>query len=281
MLGHRLWMALRQQHETWVTIRGDASQFPVSPEFPKSHVRPNVDAQIFDEVMRAFASIQPDLAINCIGLVKQTAWASDPLASIHLNALFPHRVSLICRIANIRMIHISTDCVFSGKKGHYDESDHSDAEDLYGRTKFLGEVSYLHTITLRTSIIGQELKNHLGLVDWFLSQTGTIKGFQRAIYTGFTTMELARIIMNYVIPHPEMNGVYHISSDPISKYDLLSLVKAAYGSDVKITPDQDFVSDRSLNSQRFRQETGYIPPTWPEMISEMAAQVPFYRQFQG
>lgn len=271
MLGHRLWINLSQHHETWVTVRGDGSEIPDHPEFPRKHIRPYVDARTFDEVTRALASIQPDLLINCIGLIKQMAYfAKDPIYSISLNALLPHRISLICRTAGIRMIHISTDCVFSGKKGQYIESDQSDAEDLYGRTKFLGEVAYPHTITIRTSIIGRELKTRLGLIEWFLAQRGTIRGYKRAVYTGFTTDELARIILDKVIPNPELSGVYHVSGDPISKYDLLMLAREAYGRDLVILPDEDYICDRSLDSTRFRQATGYIPPKWPDMMNELA-----------
>lgn len=282
MLGHRLWINLRKEHEVWVTVRGDHNPFPDVVEFPQEFIRYRVDGMMFDEVTRALASIQPDLVINCIGLIKQMGHlARDPLFSISLNTLLPHRVSLICRAAKIRMIHISSDCVFSGRKGNYSESDQSDAEDLYGRTKFLGELHYPHTITLRTSIIGQELKTHLGLIEWFLAQTGTIKGFQKAIFTGFTTDELARIIMQYVIPTPQLSGLYQVSSAPISKYDLLSLAREAYHKDITILPEQDFFCDRSLDSTRFRQITSYQPPAWPEMLAEMVSHADFYNQFRG
>lgn len=278
MLGHRLWMNLRQEHETWVTIRGNADELPNVKEFPREFIRTNVDALNFDQVTRALASIQPDLVINCIGLIKQMGHlAKDPLFSISLNAMLPHRISMICRVAKIRMIHISTDCVFSGKKGSYTEDDQSDAEDIYGRTKFLGEVSYSHCVTLRTSIIGRELKNKLGLIEWFLAQKGPINGYKRAIYSGFTTDELSRIIMQYVIPDPSLSGVYQVSSDPISKYELLQLAKRSYRMDnITINPDDDFFCDRSLNSERFRRQTGYTPPSWQSMIDELAASSPFY-----
>jgi dTDP-4-dehydrorhamnose reductase len=238
-----------------------------------------VDALNFDQVIRAMASIQPDLVINCIGLIKQQGHlARDPLFSISLNAMLPHRISMACRTAKIRMIHISTDCVFSGKKGNYIESDQSDAEDLYGRTKFLGEVAYPHCITLRSSIIGQELKNHLGLIDWFLTQTGTIHGYKRAIYSGFTTDEFSHVIMDYVIPNTSLSGVYHVSSQPISKYDLLQISKKAYQQDVEIIPDEEFFSDRSLDSTRFREITGYQPPAWKTMIEEMAGNSTMYKK---
>lgn len=282
MLGHRLWINLRKEHEVWVTVRGEHNPFPAVPEFPAENIRYRVDGLYFDEVTRALASIQPDLVINCIGLIKQMGHlARDPLYSISLNALLPHRVSLICRAAKIRMIHISTDCVFSGKKGNYTEDDPSDADDLYGRTKFLGEVSYPHCFTLRTSIIGLELKNRLGLIEWFLAQQGTIKGFQRAIYTGFTTDEIARIINQYIIPRPDLHGLYQVSSQPISKYDLLMLAKQAFKKDVEIQPESNFVSDRSLDSTRFREATGYQPPSWSEMMEEMAAKFPFYSSLRG
>lgn len=285
MLGHRLWINLRRQHETWVTVRQTSSPFPDRPEFPVKYVRPDVDASNFDQVTRALASIQPDLVINCIGLIKQMGHlARDPIMAISLNALLPHRISLVCRAAKIRMIHISTDCVFSGKKGNYLESDQSDAEDLYGRSKFLGEVAYPpHSLTLRTSIIGHELKTRLGLIEWFLGQKDgeTVRGYKRAIFSGFTTDEISRIIMDYVIPHPELTGLYHVSSEPIAKYDLLQLTKDVYARDITILPDEDFIIDRSLDSTRFRQATGYRPPSWPEMIREMAKDAALYQQIQG
>jgi dTDP-4-dehydrorhamnose reductase len=276
MLGHRLWINLSKEHETWVTVRGEASKVPDKPEFPHKYIRPDVDVFNFHEVTRALESIQPDLVINCIGLIKQSQLARDPIFTISVNALFPHQVSLICRVAHIRMIHISTDCVFNGKKGNYTENDPSDAEDLYGRTKFLGEVSYPHTITLRTSIIGRELKTQLGLIEWFLAQENEVHGYQKAIYTGFTTDELSNVIMKYVIPRPDLNGVYHVSSNPISKYDLLMTAKEFFKRDVTILPDEEFVLDRSLDSTRFRQATGYIPPSWPEMIAAMAINSSLY-----
>lgn len=285
MLGHRLWLNLRKEHEVWVTVRQTSSPFPELPDFPSQYVRPDVDASNFDQVTRALASIQPDLVINCIGLIKQMGHlARDPIMAISLNALLPHRISLVCRAAKIRMIHISTDCVFSGKKGNYTEADESDADDLYGRSKFLGEVAYPpHSVTLRTSIIGHELKTRLGLIEWFLAHKDgdTVYGYKRAIFTGFTTDELSHIIMNYVIPNTDLTGLYHVSSDPISKYDLLQLTKEAYARKINIVPDEQVVIDRSLDSTRFRQATGYQPPAWSQMIDEMAKNSTLYYQLQG
>jgi dTDP-4-dehydrorhamnose reductase len=228
-----------------------------------------VDADNFDTVIRALASIQPDVVINCIGLIKQLPIASDPLSAITVNAQLPHRISLISRAAGARMIHISTDCVFNGMNGNYTEDDLSSAEDLYGQTKYLGEVSYPHCVTLRTSIIGHELKGRYGLIDWFLGQQGIIRGFTKAIYTGFPTMELARVISDYILPNEELNGVYHVSTDPISKYELLKLVAEKYGKRITIEPYDDFALDRSLDSSRFRSLTGYVTPTWSHLVDAM------------
>jgi dTDP-4-dehydrorhamnose reductase len=272
MLGHLLFtqLSLQKNLDVYATARTSSglSQW-FSPDLVKK-IRVNVDADKFDSVIRAFASIQPNIAINCIGLIKQWPMSSDPLSAITINSLLPHRISMICRSAGARMIHISTDCVFDGKKGNYTETDSSNADDLYGRSKFLGEVAYPpHCLTLRTSIIGHELKGKLGLIEWFLAQEGKVHGFTHAIYSGFPTIELAQIITDYILPNKDMNGVYHVSSDPISKYDLLKLVAKRYGKQIKIEPYDEFYQDRSLNSSLFRRITGYTPPSWPELVDKM------------
>lgn len=229
----------------------------------------NVDVERFDTVISAFAQASPEVVINCVGMIKQLPGASEPLAAIPLNALLPHRLANLCAATNARLVHISTDCVFTGAKGNYLESDPTDAQDLYGRSKALGEADYPHAITLRTSIIGHGLSGNHSLLDWFLSQTGPVKGFRRAIFSGVPAHELARIIRDYVIPFPELRGLYHVSADPIDKYTLLKLIAMRYGRDTQIDPDDDFVIDRSLNSGRFRDATGYVPQDWPKLIDSM------------
>jgi dTDP-4-dehydrorhamnose reductase len=271
MLGHRLWIELSKEHDTYVTIRKSRNIFPDREIFPEDKIRFNVEANYIEDITRAVASIQPDLVINCIGLIKQMGHlARDPLLAISINSLLPHRLSMICRVANIRMIHISTDCVFSGKKGVYAETDDSDAIDLYGRTKYLGEVYYPHCVTLRTSIIGRELKSNLGLIEWFLAQKGSINGYKNAIYTGVTTHELSRVISDYIIPNKNISGLYQVSSEPISKFDLLQLTKQAFNKDIEILPETDFKCDRSLDSTKFRNAVNYKPKSWKYMIEEMA-----------
>ena len=232
-------------------------------------IHPYVDADNFDSVLRVLGDVRPDVVVNCIGVIKQLSMAKDPLVTIPINSLFPHRLALACKAAGCRLVHISTDCVFSGTKGLYTENDSSDADDLYGKSKYLGEVDYPHCVTLRTSIIGHELSTSYSLIDWFLSQEGKVRGFTKAIYTGFPTVEMARIIADYVIPNPSLNGLYQVASAPISKYELLQLVAERYGKTIEIEPDAQFHCDRSLEASRFRQATGYVPPSWPELVSAM------------
>jgi dTDP-4-dehydrorhamnose reductase len=227
------------------------------------------DADDFNSILDVMDAVRPDVVINCIGVIKQLAEAKDPLTAIAINSLLPHRLAKACERINARLIHLSTDCVFSGTKGGYQEGDFPDCTDLYGRSKLLGEVDYPHAITLRTSIIGHELFSRVSLVDWFLSQRDVIKGFTRARYSGFPTVEMARIIAEQVIPRPELSGLYHLSSEPISKYDLLCLVRDQYGKEIEIEPDADFCCDRSLDSSRFRSVTGYDSLAWPVMVKNM------------
>lgn len=272
MLGHVLFRYLSQNtdYDVFASARhvSEITKF-FQPALACRFRQDVVDAVNFDTVIRALASIQPTIVINCIGIIKQLPMASDPLTAITVNAQLPHRISLVCRNANARMIHISTDCVFDGKRGMYGEDDIPSADDLYGRTKLLGEVSYPHCMTLRTSIIGHELKGRYGLIEWFLGQTGSVRGYRNVIYSGFPTIEIARIINDYILPNPALNGVYHVSSEPISKYELLKMVAEKYGKRIDIEADGDVVLDRSLKSDRFRTLTGYTPPAWPELIDGM------------
>jgi dTDP-4-dehydrorhamnose reductase len=229
-----------------------------------------VDAADLGSVELAVAGVQPDVVVNCIGIVKQSPQAQDPIASISVNALFPHQLARICRESGARLIHLSTDCVFSGRKGRYVEGDVSDAEDLYGRSKSLGEVSEPGGTTLRTSMIGRELQGANGLVEWFLSQKGkTVRGFRRSIFSGFTTTALSKIILDVVIPHPELTGVWHVAAEPISKYELLSTINDVYDLGVAVEADDSVVCDRSLDATRFAAGTGFVAPPWRAMIEEM------------
>jgi dTDP-4-dehydrorhamnose reductase len=272
MLGHQLWRQLHSTHEVWVTLRRPVSAYAAHGLFEENRTISHVDASNIESLLGVFRKVRPEAVVNCVGIIKQLKEAHNPLISLKINSLLPHQLAELCGATGARLVHVSTDCVFSGKKGNYKESDVSDAEDLYGRTKFLGEVHEPHCVTLRTSIIGRELETKSGLIEWFLSQEGKqIKGFRKAIYTGFTTAELGRLIERILLKHPEITGLWQASSDPINKFDLLKLAQAAFGWKGEINPDDTFLCDRSMDSTRLRTAIGYQPPSWESMINEMAA----------
>jgi dTDP-4-dehydrorhamnose reductase len=252
---------------TAATRSGDAARH-FAADLPLRFVG-GVDAESPDGLAKLFACVRPQVVINCVGLVKQNADAKSVMAAVPINTLLPHRLAVLCEVVGARLIHVSTDCVFSGEKGDYLESDRADATDTYGLSKYLGEVSETHAITLRTSIIGHELRGRLSLLEWFLAQEKPVNGFTRAIFSGFPTVELARIVRDHVLPRPDLHGLYHVSAEPIGKFDLLRLITAEYGKSIEIIPLDQPVIDRSLNSDRFRQAVGYSPPSWPELIAEM------------
>jgi dTDP-4-dehydrorhamnose reductase len=280
MLGHKLLLAASPHLDTWATVR-DARSVPADALVDASRILTGVEADTFDTVVRAFEAVRPDVVISCIGVVKQRGEAKDPIVSLTVNSLFPHRVAALCRSAGARLIHVSTDCVFAGRKGNYAETDDPDAVDLYGRTKQLGEVAGPGALTLRTSIIGRELATSQGLVEWFLGQTGRTPGFTHAIFSGLTTIELSRLILRVIGSHPVLEGIYHVAADPISKYDLLVLLNRAFARGLEIEPDDSVRIDRSLDGTRFRAATGYHAPKWPEMIEAMAADGTPYDRWRG
>lgn len=270
MLGNAMFRVLSENADLVVcgTARSVSSKRYFAENL-QSQIIVGVDVENHDSLVRVFADVRPNIVVNCVGLVKQLADANNPLQAVPINTLLPHRLAALCQATSARLIHISTDCVFSGSKGGYLETDCPDAYDIYGRSKLLGEVDYPHAITLRTSIIGHELSGHRSLVNWFLAQQNSVKGFTRAIFSGLPTVELATIVRDVVLLHQELHGLYHVASKPINKFDLLQLVAKAYGKSIEIKPAEDLVINRSLNANRFKQATGYVSPEWPAMIQHM------------
>jgi len=234
----------------------------------KKNIKTGFNACNIEDFKKLFCLEKPDHIINCIGIIKQLDASKNPVISISINSLFTHKLAQICKEYDIKLIHFSTDCVFSGSKGNYSEEDSSDADDLYGKSKHLGEVDYDNCLTLRTSIIGHELGTKNGLIEWFLSQNKEVKGYLNSIFTGFPTVEIASILYNKVLKS-NLNGLYHLSSEPISKFELLKIVNEVYGKNLKIIPFENIKEDRSLNSTKFRSLTNYQPPEWNILINSM------------
>lgn len=251
---------------------GSARSFTANSRFSEAlqrNVVSGVDVENDDHLVSLFDQVRPNVVINCIGLVKQLAEADDVLTAVPINTLLPHKLARLCKLIDARLVHISTDCVFSGDRGMYKESDAPDAGDLYGRSKFLGEVDYPNAITLRTSIIGYELSGARSLLCWFLAQEGRVKGYSKAIFSGLPTNELARVIRDFVIPRPDLHGLYHVAAAPIDKYSLLTRIATVFGKQVEIFPDDQLVIDRSLCADRFKDATGYLAPEWPQLIQSL------------
>ncbi len=234
------------------------------------HIHKNISLEDMYGVAAILEKSRPSVVINCAGITKHLAESNNPIATLPINSIFPHRLGKLCNLMGMRLIHISSDCVFSGVAGSYTEESITDAIDLYGRSKALGEiVDQSNCITLRTSTIGHEIETRFGLLEWFLHQNSYCSGFSKAIFSGVTTLELARVIKNIVIPNQNFFGLYNIAAEPISKYDLLCLIANVYRKDLEIIKNDEFVIDRSLSPHKFFKSTGYIAPSWINMIRDM------------
>jgi|CXWL01.1.fsa_nt_gi dTDP-4-dehydrorhamnose reductase len=268
MLGNAVFRVLSEAIGVQVfgTIRRtEARRFFVPELASRLVVVENLEAH--DQLERLFDTVHPQVLVNCTSLGKPMP--QDPMKLISTLSLLPHRLSLLCRLRGMRLVQISSDGVFSGSRGGYTEDDYPDASDVYGIVKLLGEISEPHAITLRTSIIGHELEAKTGLIEWFLSQHNQCQCYTRAIFSGFPTVALAQLIRDVLLPRPDLHGVYHVATQPISKFDLLRLVAQRYGKSIEFVLDDKVVIDRSLSAERFAKATGYVPPAWPELIDSM------------
>lgn len=277
MLGHKLMQTLGARFFVVGAIRAPGSEAQIPAVLCGMRLSYGVDVRRIETVIRAIEDVRPTVVVNSVGVVKQLRAAHDPVLSITVNSLFPHQLAEYCRNAGCRLIHFSTDCVFSGRKGKYTEDDLPDPVDLYGRSKLLGDVAAPGCLTLRTSIIGRELRNRQSLVEWFIRQRGgEVHGYQRAIYSGLTTQVMARVVGDLIEFHPDLEGLWHVSADPIDKFSLLHLLNVHLKLGVHIKPQTTFCSDRSLDSTRFREAVGFRPPSWAEMIEQLAQEAGLY-----
>jgi dTDP-4-dehydrorhamnose reductase len=282
MLGHKVVQCLDARFDTWATVRGERPGGAVARVLPAERMIGGVRAEDPVSVARALDTARPDAVINAAGIIKQAEAAKAAVPSIRVNSLFPHELAAAAAEHGARLVHVSTDCVFSGARGDYVEGDVPDARDLYGRSKLLGEVTDApNAVTLRTSIVGRELNGSLGLFEWFLSQRGQrVRGFSKAVFSGLTTAALADVMGDVIEREPELAGLWHVSAAPIDKLTLLSILRDAVSADVDIEPDESVVIDRSLNSTRFRETTGWSPQSWEQMIAELASDPTPYEELR-
>ena len=273
MVGSNLYFALKDLHEVYVSIRRSTVNKELAT-LNKDRCIKGLNASNLTQIELLVDELSPlDVVINCIGVTKQNSNTSIQ-DSIYINSLFPHLLHKITLKKEIRLMHFSTDCVFSGRNGNYSDTSISDAEDIYGRTKFLGEINGPKAITLRKSTIGLELENSHGLIEWWLKQKGKIKGYDAAIYSGVITSELANIVHMLLQDYPEMEGLYNVSSEPISKFKLLTELQSALNrKDIEILKDESFICDRSLDGSEFKKVTSYVAPSWNEMIHRLSKEI--------
>lgn len=272
-LGHKFWQVLPGKFpDTFVSIRKNRAFYAKCGLFTGPNVIDGLDLRDFSRLNAVLEEIKPSVIVNCAGVTLRSSEALDKNSAISVNALLPHRLADWCSHSGARLIHFSTVCVYDGKKGSYTEDDAPDARDLYGLTKALGDVNAPFALTLRSSFIGREIFAGTELLEWFLAQKGkTVKGYRKALFTGLTTNALAGLVCGLLENHPRLNGLYHVSSEPVSKYELLLMMKEAYKLDVEIQPEDGFVMRRDLDGQRFARAAGFNCPPWKTMMAEMAA----------
>jgi dTDP-4-dehydrorhamnose reductase len=275
MLGHRLVQEFcrHSDYDVHATLR---TMIPASFANARATYHTEVDLA-FDtsKIRNLLQEIRPEIVINAAGVIKHRAAGADPDLSMSINGALPHTLGITATEIGARLIHISTDCVYSGQRedGGYSEAEAPDAVDVYGRSKAVGEVDWGGHLTVRTSIIGFELANHLGLLGWLFGNTSgvTVQGYERAIYSGLPTSTLARTIRHVIAELPQMRGLYHVASRPINKYELVKRLNDAFALGLKVVPASRVVCNRALNDSRFRSESGLLRPTWDQLIDDLLA----------
>ena len=277
MLGHNLLKRLQIRFpDVWATVRCHSTSVQ-GLGIPREGLIQDVDVTDFTRLNQVLDANSPDVIVNAIAVTKRREGEKgDPAAIaevIRVNSELPHRLAAWASPRKARVIHFSTDCVFDGKRGGYTESDLPNADDLYGRSKALGEIGEAEgrCLTLRSSLIGRELRGHTELLEWFLSQSGKrVKGFRQAVFSGLASWVMSDLVGELIESHPDLVGMYQVASEPINKYELLCLTREAFGLPMEIVPDDGFVCRRNLDGSRFRRLTGWSAPSWPEMLKGIA-----------
>lgn len=282
MLGHKLWLRLPLRFpDTVAVIRRKRADPQNHGLFSKGQVVDGIDVANFSALNDALERLRPDVIVNCVAITKRRGSTADPVPDITLNALLPHQLAAWAQARGARLIHFSTDCVFDGKTGGYTEASPTTAEDLYGRTKALGETTGAYALTLRSSFIGRELANDTELLEWFLAQRGRcIRGYRQALYSGVSSIYLCDLVADILLRHPGLGGLYNLASETISKYDLLCLAREKFGLDVEIEPDDSYVCKRNLDGGLLRRALGTSPPSWAQMMTELAADPTPYEEWR-
>ena len=278
MIGHKLLLELTNYFETFGVLHRTKDHYGNLPLFSKKNIFENVDVIEFDILKNLVLAINPDVILNGVGITKRKKEINNPIDVIKINSLFPHILTDWAKTNNKRVIHFSTDCVFDGKTGNYNENSLTTAEDVYGRTKALGEVISKHSLTIRSSFIGQELFGKTELLEWFLGQNGKqITGYTNTYYSGVSTIFMSRVVKSIISDFTNLSGLYNLAPEtPISKYELLCIARDAYNLKVDIVPEKKHVHRPTLNGARLRKAMNLKVPSWNIMMKEVASMKDFY-----
>ncbi len=268
LLGHRVFINLNKNKK--FKVIGTLRSMNKNNIFIKKKIIENFNVLNFDNLKKKINYIRPDFIINCIGVTNKKIKNNKTSDLILINSVLPHYLDSLSKKLKFKLIHISTDCVFSGLKNFYTEIDPCDVQDLYGLTKFIGEIRNSKNLTIRTSIIGHEMSEKNGLLEWFLSQK-SVKGFSKVVYSGVTTNQLSEIIERCITKY-NLSGLFQVSSKPISKFELLKLIKKIYKKDIKIKKSVKMKKKLILNSKKFTKKTKYLVKPWKDQIEEMRFQ---------
>mgnify|MGYP001284408597 CR=1 FL=1 len=274
MIGSTLFSYLRESHEVMGTLRLNKESYDKFEKLNLDNIIYDLDVRDTDRIHDLIVTQKPDVLINATGIVKQVVDQSSKSKLIEINALIPHKLHELCLKHQVRHIQFSTDCVFSGLKGNYGESDIPDPQDLYGLSKYTGEIHDQGTLTLRTSTIGLEVGTSHGLIEWFLSERGEIQGYSKAIYTGITTIELAKFVEEIISRFDDISGLWQVSGERISKYELLSMLKEKLNrTDIEILRNEEYICDRSLSNSKILNATNYQFPSWDKMLDDLSIEI--------
>jgi dTDP-4-dehydrorhamnose reductase len=278
LIGHKIFQVLSEDFEVFGTLHKSKKDYGNLELFSSLNIIENINVAEFEILKGVLYAINPDVILNCVGITKRKIETYDLVDVLTINSLFPHQLANWAKINKKRVIHFSTDCVFNGRVGNYTETSLTTAEDVYGRTKALGEINYKHTLTIRSSFIGQELFDKTELLEWFLNQNGKqINGYTNTLYSGVSTIFMARIVKYLILKYPYVSGLYNLSPNkPISKYDLLCLAKKFFNINVEIIPTDKPIHLPTLDGSKLKSEINLTVPDWEEMMSELALNKSFY-----
>jgi dTDP-4-dehydrorhamnose reductase len=278
LIGHKLLQKLSNDFDVYATLHRSKESYGLMPLFSGQNIIDEVDVSDFENVSAILHSVNPNVILNCIGITPRKDEINNLYKVIKINSLFPHQLANWAKVNNKRVIHFSTDCVFNGSTGNYTENSLTTAEDVYGRTKALGEINYSHTLTIRSSFIGQELFGKTELLDWFLNQEGKrINGFTNTLYSGVSTNFMTYVVKTIILNAPELSGLYQLAPDkPISKYELLCIAKRAFDVNIEIIPENEYVHTPTLNGSKLKDNIKINVPSWKEMMKDLAFNRGFY-----